>query len=210
MSRFASVVVASLCALIFANEVKAGDISVSLNLNFNNPFNINSGGDWTVVAKADSFGLAGISFDVSPADFTGNFLVSNTVFEVQQFLSINGGMGFDIVNGDNLASPTLDVGVIGGSFPSNHVDPLGLTVFGSNPDLGSFTGGIALVSGTFVPGEVPDISNVDGNLFSAAATTVLADNIFNTVRSNLIPEPATLTLFGIGLIGLVAVTRRRT
>ena len=84
MSRFASVVVASLCALIFANAVKASDISVSLNLNFNNPFNINSGGDWTVVAKADSFGLAGISFDVSPADFTGNFLVSNTVFEVQQ------------------------------------------------------------------------------------------------------------------------------
>jgi len=51
---------AALCVTLFAAAAAAEVIDVSLNVEFNDPNNNNSGGTWHVVAKSDGFGLAGL------------------------------------------------------------------------------------------------------------------------------------------------------
>jgi len=94
-------------------------------------------------------------------------------------------MGFEIVAGDNLASPTLNVGV------------------GTAVDL---------VTGTFDAGAVPALSDMEANLFdaSSAAVEVAGQNLTSSLTTNFVPEPTTLALLGIGLIGLATTVRRRS
>jgi len=174
------------CALCFAHEANATTLNVNLDLVFSDPGDVNSGGNWTVSALAGDFGLAGIVFDILPANFAGNFLISNTIFEVQEFDTLGGGgMGFEIVTGDNLATPTLNVGV------------------GSAVDL---------VTGTFNAGDVPALANIGANLFdtNGVLVGVSGQNLTSSATNNIIPEPTTLILFGIGLIGVVSTSRRRS
>lgn len=215
MNRFISLSAALLCVLTLAGGTAVGgDISLSVNLEFINPGDFSSGGTWTAVAKAEERGIAGLvmmfedaSLNFNPA--TG--FLTPIGFEVEA--SAVFGLRLEIVQGDDLVDPTLDVGVIGGTYPSTYVDDPNLVLLGSNPDLGSFTGGVALATGTFDPSDIPawfdDGSDFSiGNLFSdAVGTVVAADNVFTTVRY-IVPEPSTLVMFGFGL-ALAAVARRR-
>jgi len=107
----------------------------------------------------------------------------------------------------------LGIGVIGSSFPSTYVDPVGIVPFGGNPNFGSFTGGVALATGTFAPGVVPNwtpsgVNVTDANVFTGAAPAPVVDaDTLLTVRW-VVPEPATLGLAGVALIGLIAASRR--
>jgi len=185
MIRSVSFVGVVICALCFVHGANATTVAVNLNLEFTDPSDISSGGDWTVSALAGNFGLAGIIFDVDPANFTGNFLISNTIFEVQAFIPNGSGTGFEFVVGDGFGTPTLNVGV-GGS-------------------------GVELVTGTFDAGDIPALFNVDANLYNAAggAVGVLPQNLSTSVTSNFIPEPTTGVLLGLGLMSAVMTARRR-
>lgn len=172
------------CALVLAPGAYATTLDVNLDLEFNNPNDMASGGNWTVSALAGDFGLAGITFDILPANFAGNFLISNTIFEVQLSAPVGGGIGFEIVAGDDLATPTLNVGV------------------GTAVDL---------VTGTFDAGDVPALADIGANLFNAsgAASAVSGSNLTSSFTSNFVPEPTTLTLFALGIIGIASSARRR-
>ena len=215
MIRSILFVCAILCAILLANRSFAGDVWLSLNLDFNTQGNTSSDGTWTVVGKADQFGIAGVFFGLSPINFSGDFLVPLSVFDFRSFDPITGG--FQIINGVNTPGPgTIGVGVIGGSYPSTYVDPVNLAILGSNPDIGSFTGGVALATGTFDPGSIPEFVSASGlpaadaNLFPDASGTfpaVAADNVFTTVCF-VVPEPTAFAL-AIAAICLAMGRRRR-
>ena len=208
INRFVSALV---CVLTLASGATAGDISLSVNLEYNTFAVPSSGGTWTVVAKAEERGIAGVvmTFLDSSLNFDPNtgFLLSS-VFEVEE--SNVFGLELEIVQGDDLESITLDVGVIGGTFPSTYVDDPDLVILGSNPDLGSFTGGAELVTGSFDPGDLPEwISGAQfANLFvDPGAVITFTDDIAITVR-HLVPEPSSLVLL-IGVLVSAAGIRPR-
>lgn len=192
--------------LFFQATAQAANVWLSLNLQFNTPGNITSGGTWTTVAKADPQGLAGVSMNLAGTTF-GSFLAPPQL-DVQ--MQTGNTTLRNVVVGDGLNPPyPLGIGVIGSSFPSTYVDPVGIVPFGANPNYGSFTGGVALATGTFAPGVVPNWTGVsDANLFTGAspAPVVNADTLL-TVRW-VVPEPATLGLAGVALVGLIAASRR--
>jgi hypothetical protein len=210
MFRSISFVGALLCALVLASGATAGNLSLSLNLEFNTLGDQNSGGTWTVVAKAEERGLAGVvmrfpdgSLNFNPA--TG-FLLSPD-FEIKQ--SGVFGIEFEIVHADDPGlGATLDVGVIGGTYPSTYVDDPDLAIFGANPDLGSFTGGAEVVTGSFDPGDIPSWISGAANLYTVSGSVAAAENVFLTVRS-IVPEPATFALFGAGVAGVMLLGRRK-
>jgi len=177
------------CALGVVCEANATTLNVNLDLEFTDPGDMNSGGNWTVSALAGDFGLAGIVFDVLPANFAGNFLISDTIFEVQVSQPIGGGMGFEIVAGDDLSTPTLNVGV------------------GTAVDL---------VTGTFDSGDVPALAIIGANLFDSSnaavadAVAVSGQSLTSSSTSNFVPEPTTLALLGIALISVATAARRRS
>jgi hypothetical protein len=188
--------------------VQAANVWFSMNLQFNTPGNVNSGGTWTTVAKADPYGIAGVSMYLANTTF-GSFLAPPE-FPVR-FQSGNTTLR-NLAIGDDLVGPRpVGIGVIGSSFPSTYVDPVGLVPYGGNPNFGSFSGGVALATGTFVPGVVPNWASAvndstDANILDANSTPVDA-NVLLTVRY-VVPEPATLGLAGVALIGLIAASRR--
>lgn len=192
--------------LVSQGPARAANVWLSLNLQFNTPGNVNSGGTWTTVAKADPQGIAGVSMDLANTSF-GSFLAPPQLDVQMQFGTTTVR---NVVVGDGLNPPyPLGIGVIGSSFPSTYVDPAGLIPFGGNPNFGSFTGGVALATGTFAPGVVPAWTGTSAsNVFTgpSPAPVVGADTLL-TVRW-VVPEPATLGLAGVALIGLIAATRR--
>lgn len=206
MNRNRVVLAALVCACLLVGSASARNVWISLNLEFNNPTNFNSGGTWTVVAKGDELGIAGVvlALDASSVNFNpATGFLTPAGFEVQR--SFNWALYLETVQGDDLQNPTLGVGVIGSSYPSTYVDNPNLTLWGSNPDLGSFTGGVRLVTGSFDPGDIPawytaGYSNA-ANVFVTGQVAVMA-TVASTVRYVGVPEPASLALFGLSLLGL--------
>jgi hypothetical protein len=186
------------------------NIWLSLNLQFNVPGNVNSGGTWTTVAKADGQGIAGVSMYLKDTTF-GSF-----VAPAQLDVRFNSGNTTlrNLLVGDDLTAPyPLGIGVIGSSFPSTYVDPAGIAPIGGNPNFGTFTGGVALATGTFAAGVLPtwtNLGSIDGNLFSGPSPApVIIPNMLLTVRA-VVPEPATIGLGGMALVALIAASRRKS
>jgi hypothetical protein len=198
--------IAALAAALVAPTASAANVSLSMNLTFNTPGNTLSGGTWKVVGKADERGLAGVAMKLDNINFNSSGFLAPAGFEVKVFQA--NGTVIEIVEGDDLSSKTLDVGVIGGPFPSSYVDAPGLAPFMGNPNLGSFTGGVELATGTFNAGVVPTWVSAFANVFSSGAgQPAITASVQRTVRS-VIPEPATLGLAGMALVGLIASSRR--
>ena len=201
--------------LVSQTSAQAANVWLSLNLQFNTPGNVNSGGTWTTVAKADERGLAAANMQLANVNFSAaTGFIAPSQLEIK--MTLVNGLRREVLVADDPSNPppTLDVGVIGGPFPSTYVDAPGLVPFGGNPNLGSFTGGVALATGTFNPGIVPQWYNEGGNFTQANGYIspnfpggIVAANVLLTVR-HVIPEPATLGLACMGLIGLIAASRR--
>jgi hypothetical protein len=184
-----------------------GGVSLSMNLAFNTPGNALSGGTWKIVGKADERGLAGVAMRLDNINFNATGFLAPAGFEIKVFQA--NGTVIEIVEGDDLSSKTLDVGVIGGPFPSSYVDAPGLAPYLANPNLGSFTGGVELATGTFNSGVVPTWVSALANVYSTAGgQSAINATVQQTVRT-VIPEPATFGLTGIALIGVIAASRRR-
>jgi hypothetical protein len=66
--RAACAVASSLGALLLTTNAPAAAIDVSLNVLYNNPANVSSGGTWHVVAKSDGSGIAGLELLLSNID----------------------------------------------------------------------------------------------------------------------------------------------
>jgi hypothetical protein len=218
MLRYRSALAALLCAVLLATHAAANNAWFSLNLEFNQPGNFNSGGTWTVVAKADERGFSAIVMDfLAP---TLNFnpatgFLTPPEFEIED--SSVTGLRLEILQADlPFGSPVYDVGVPGGTYPSSYVDDPLLTVLGSNPDLGSFTDGIALATGSFDPGDIPawetnPNEQTTANLYSGNGFDVVPGfpNVFLTVRYiNSVPEPMSIVLLGSGMAVLASLRRR--
>lgn len=202
----------ALAAALAATTASAANLSLSMNLTFNTPGNTLSGGTWKVVGKADERGLAGVAMRLDNINFNASGFLAPAGFEVREFQTIPaGGTVIEIVEGDDIfTSKTLDVGVIGGPVPSSYVDAPGLAPIMGNPNLGSFTGGVELATGTFNAGVVPTWVSALANVFSTAGgQPAIAANVQQTVRA-VVPEPATLGLAGVALISLIAALRRST
>jgi hypothetical protein len=202
---------ALLATASFQTTASAANVWLSLNLQFASPGNVNSGGTWTAVAKAEPQGLAGVSMYLENTAF-GSFLAPPELdVRMQAGTTVVRNIGV----GDNLDPPyPLGIGVIGSSFPSTYVDPPGLVPFGGYPSYGSFSGGVALATGTFAAGSVPDwtpsgINVTDSNVFTgpSPAAVVDADTLL-TVRWN-VPEPTTCSLLA-AVAAAAAVMRRRS
>ncbi|MEM8946099.1 MAG: PEP-CTERM sorting domain-containing protein [Planctomycetota bacterium] len=208
--------VLSVCALIGAiltcSVADAANVDLSLNLDFDTPGDLSSGGTWTAVATADENGLTGIVF---LAENVNNDAVASgnsgfAVFESQQVgLVIEVVTGFDATG---LLGQIFGVGVPGSSFPSTYVDPVGIAPLAGSPDLGSFTGGVELATGSFDPGAVPALLASSGTLSAGANIfDITGDVVFATLNltvRTVIPEPATMLLLTVGVIGAAAVRRR--
>lgn len=198
MRRFLFSCSAIVCAVAIACGVRASEVSVTLDLQFNTPGNTNSGGTWTAVAKADERGLAGIRLAISDGNFNPNSgFLAPASFEVQR--AFPNVLFLDIIAGDDLVDPVLDVGVIG-SWPTNYPNDDGLVPLAGNPDLGSFAGGVALATGSFDPGDISSWFDdgtgfTDATLFIGGSTTIeRASSILLTIRA---PDPTTPVLVDI-------------
>lgn len=218
MIRSASIVWTIALGAVLAAPVSAANVWLSLNLDFNTPGDETSGGTWLVVGKADERGLAGVSLVLNNVNFNASGFLAPMEFEVRQFAAF--GTIINIVEGDDMTDRSLDIGVIGGPFPSSYVDAPGLVPYSGGPNLGSFTGGVELATGTFNPGVVPTWATLGNNSTAAnvfspdpgnpavgAVVDVTAATQM-TVRVFAVPEPATLSLVGVALMGVVAAARR--
>lgn len=161
-----------ICAMVFALtlvQVASATVDVKLNLEFNNPKDADSGGNWTVSALAGHSGLAGIEFQIEPANFTGDFLISNTIFTAQPFSLLDSGIGFKIGAG-HYSTPTFNIGV------------------------GSYVG---VATGAFDHGSFPELSHPEANEFANEHPFIpiaLFSDITTSLTTNLVPEPATSVL----------------
>lgn len=193
------------------STASAANVWLSLNLQFNTPGNVNSGGTWTAVAKADPQGLAGVSMYLANANF-GSFLAPPQLDVRAEGLF---GSVRNVVVGDDLNPPLpLGIGVIGSSFPSTYVDPSGIAPFMGNPNYRSFTGGVALATGTFNPGVIPSFTSLggdstDANLFAGPNPPAVDADVLLTVRAAPIPETAACCLACAGFAAVLMVARRQ-
>jgi hypothetical protein len=104
--------------------------------------------------------------------------------------------------------PTVPAGISSRQVPwGTYVDDPQLTIFGAYPDLGSFTGGVELVTGTF-GSTVPDwfdggpTDRSGANVFTTVPfidgpSSIAGANVSLTVRYVNIPEPSTMVLLGL-------------
>ena len=214
MIRQRLVFAALLCSLLGGSQLWAANAWFSLNLEFNDPADFGSGGTWTVVAKADERGFLAIILQLYAVNFdpVSGFLTP-TGFEVEE--SLQNGLRREIVQGDDLSQPTLDVGVIGGTYSSTYVDSPLLKILGTNPDLGSFGGGVELATGSFNPGNIPSWVTFGRDVTMALLRTGIAPPnhavtpaVFTTVRYVGIPEPSSLLIAGVGLLAFAGIRRK--
>lgn len=215
MTRSWLLIAALVCTVFTPRAATAGSASFSLNLNFNDPANTSSGGIWTAVGKLDEFGLAGVSMALADANFdSATGFVAPPEFEVQVAASFGPTVINLVIGSDSSTPPLLGVGEIGSSWPSSYVDDPSLVPFGGYPDLGSFTGGVALAWGSFDPGVIPDWTLLPGdnptaaNLYASSGFPVSSAETQLTVR-DAVPEPSSSILLGAGVAMLLLLSKTR-
>jgi len=183
----------------------------ALNVNFSMT---NEGSDNVTSIQAMvadiSAGKVGISIDVSQGpvvgDITGVFFDLNdinllTIFSITDGYNYitNAGMVKKAPNNSNIGGnvPAFDVGVAVGNLGlTDDIQTLTIYVLGSGVEAAAFSRiGVRLQS-------VGDVNGRDGSA-KYVGTPGGSSNVFP------VPEPATIILMGMGLLGVAAATRRK-